>query len=102
MFWPSPHPVVFHWDAGYRFLQLLLEMYEPLLINRVKRVQSPHMDSRELLAAARQGLLKAAARFDLQRVRQGRDRLYALADRCIKNALRDMLTEVRTGGSLDV
>jgi DNA-directed RNA polymerase specialized sigma subunit len=75
---------------------MLLQAYEPLLINRVRRVQSAHTDSRELMAAARQGLLKAAARFDLQRVMRGRDRLYALAENYIRNALRDVLTEVRT------
>jgi hypothetical protein len=48
------------------------------------------------MAAARQGLMKAAARFDLQRVTRGRDRLYALAESYIRNALRDLLTEVRT------
>jgi DNA-directed RNA polymerase specialized sigma subunit len=75
---------------------MLLQAYEPLLVNRVRRVQSAHTDSRELMAAARQGLLKAAARFDLQRVMRGRDRLYALAENYIRNALRDVLTEVRT------
>lgn len=83
-----------------RPLQVLLQLYEPLLLSRVKRVQGQqkHTDSRELMAAARQGLLRAAARFDPQRVTQGRDRLYALAERYIQMALRDVLTEVRGKG----
>jgi DNA-directed RNA polymerase specialized sigma subunit len=78
---------------------VLLQMYEPLLLNRVKRAQGQqkHIDSRELLTAARQGLLRAAARFDPQRVTAGRDRLYALAERYISMALRDVLSEVREG-----
>lgn len=77
-------------------LQLLLEVYEPLLVSRAKRAQSPHADYRELLSAARQGLLRAATRFDAGRVGSGvrGARLAALADRYIKNALRDVLTEV--------
>lgn len=83
--------------AHTTLVQVLLQLYEPLLLSRVKRAQGQqkHMDSRELMAAARQGLLKAAARFDPQRVMQGRDRLYALAERYIRMALRDVLTEVR-------
>jgi hypothetical protein len=71
-----------------------------MLINRAKHVHSPHADFRELLAAARLGLLRAAARYDPQRVSGGKAPcLYALADRYIRMALRDMLTEVRyTGG----
>lgn len=77
-------------------MQLLLEVYEPLLVSRARRVQSPHADFRELYAAARQGFLRAAARFDAGRVAQGSKnaRLPALAERYIKNALRDVLTEV--------
>jgi DNA-directed RNA polymerase specialized sigma subunit len=79
-------------------VQLLLELYEPLLISRARRVQgrNPNADFRELLSAARQGLLRAAARFDAGRVGDGSrgDRLAALAERYIKNALRDVLTEV--------
>ena len=80
-------------------LQLLLEVYEPLLVSRAKRAQSSHADYRELLSAARQGLLRAAARFDAGRVGGGvrGARLAALADRYIKNALRDVLTEVSLG-----
>lgn len=80
-------------------VQLLLELYEPLLISRARRVQgrNPNADFRELLSAARQGLLRAAARFDAGRVADGSSRgarLAALAERYIQNALRDVLTEV--------
>lgn len=63
-------------------------------------MHSRHADFRELLAAARQGLLRAAARYDPQRVTGGKARLYALADSYIRMALRDMLTEVRCEGAL--
>jgi hypothetical protein len=81
-------------------LQLLLQCFEPMLINRAKRVHSPHADFRELLAAARLGLLRAAARYDPQRVAGGKARLYALANYYIRTALRDMLTEVRCSWGL--
>lgn len=75
-------------------VQLLLQLFEPLVINRAKRAQTAGCDLRELLAAARQGLLRAAARFDAARVAGGKGRLYALADRYISTALRDVLQEV--------
>lgn len=63
-----------------------------MLINRAKRVLGPTSDLRELLAVARQGLLRAAARYDIGRA--GGGRLYALADRYISMELRDVVTEV--------
>lgn len=75
-------------------VQLLLQLFEPLVINRAKRAQTAGCDLRELLAAARQGLLRAAARFDARRAAGGKGRLYALANRYISTALRDVLQEV--------
>jgi hypothetical protein len=79
-------------------LQLLLQLYEPLLMRQVRRVRSPVADERELLAAARQGLLHAAARFDAARACSGNggegSRLYALALHYIRNALRNVVAEV--------
>lgn len=77
-------------------LQVLLQLYEPLVMSRAKRVQAPHADLRDLLVVARQGVLRAAASFDSQRAAKGGDkgRLAALAEMYIRNALRDVLQEV--------
>jgi DNA-directed RNA polymerase specialized sigma subunit len=80
-------------------LQLLLELYNPLVVTRANRAakQAPSADRRELMAAARRGLLQAAAKFDASRVAgsSSSKRLGMLADGYIRNALRDLLQEVR-------
>jgi hypothetical protein len=85
-------------------LQLLLELYNPLVVTRASRAakQSPSADRRELMAAARRGLLQAAAKFDASRTAgsssssngSSSGRLGMLADGYIKSAIRNVLQEV--------
>jgi hypothetical protein len=80
-------------------LQLLLELYNPLVVTRANRAakQAPSADLRELMAAARRGLLQAAAKFDASRTAGSSSssaRLGLLADGYIRNALRNVLQEV--------
>lgn len=84
-------------------LQLLLELYSPLIYNRVSKAvrRQSGADYGELLSAARQGLLQAAAKFDPARATGSSARLAALADMYIRNALRSVLQEVCGSGGLN-
>lgn len=76
-------------------LQLLLQLYQPLIINRSKAAAAlnPGVDERELTDAAARAVLTAAAKYDRQKA--GRNtRLSSLAAVYIKTAVRDVLQEV--------
>lgn len=76
-------------------LQLLLQLYQPLIISRSKSAAAlhPDVDVRELTDAAARAVLTAAAKYDRQKA--GRNvRLASLAAGYIKTAVRDVLREV--------
>jgi hypothetical protein len=88
--------------TAHVLLQLLLELYSPLVISRANKAaqQAPSADRRELMAAARRGLMQAAAKFDAVRAAGSSSsssssvRFGVLADNYIRSALRNVLPEV--------